>query len=58
MSEDYVTNGNMLNKAIREHDTRLQEEMQRRFKEWCTENKESTYSAEANRRWKAKRFYV
>ena len=31
MSEDYVTNGNMLNKAIREHDTRLQEDMQSRF---------------------------
>ena len=56
MSEDYVTNGNMLNKAIREHDTVLEDHMKKRFKDWCIENKESVYSNSAMRYWKSRRF--
>lgn len=53
---DYVTNGNILNQAIREHDKALEEYMRNRFREWCKEYKESVYSNSAMRRWKAKRF--
>lgn len=55
MSE-IITNGNMLNKALREHDTILEEYMKQRFKEWCKENKESVYSNSAMRYWKSKEF--
>ena len=57
MSEDYVTNGNMLNKAIREHDVLLEGYMKQRFKEWCTEHKESVYSNSALRYWKGMRVH-
>lgn len=53
---DYVTNGNILNQAIREHDKALEDYMRNRFREWCKEYKESVYSNSAMRRWKAKRF--
>ena len=56
MSDEYVTNGNMLNKAIREHDKTLEDRMKNKFKIWCAENKESIYSNSAMRRWKAKRY--
>lgn len=54
---DFITNGNMLNKAIREHDKTLEDRMKNKFKIWCAENKESTYSNSAMRRWKAKRYF-
>lgn len=53
---DFVTNGNMLNKAIREHDTVLEEYMKDKFRKWCSEYKESVYSNSALRTWKSKRF--
>lgn len=54
---DYVTNGNMLNKAIREHDKILEDYMESRFKAWCEAYKESTYSVSAKRYWKSQRYY-
>ena len=53
---DYVTNGNMLNKAIREQDALLEGYMKQRFKSWCAENKESVYSNSAMRVWKNLKF--
>ena len=53
---DYVTNGNMLNKAIREHDALLEGYMKQLFRNWCAENKESVYSNSAMRIWKGLRF--
>lgn len=53
---DYVTNGNMLNKAIREKDTVLEEYMKNKFKDWCTDHKESVYSNSALRYWKGLRY--
>jgi len=51
-----VTNGNMLNKALREHDKELEEYMKCLFEEWCKENKESKYSNSSMRYWKSLRY--
>lgn len=53
---DYITNGNMLNKAIRDHDKTLEDRMRNDFRSWCAENKESVYSNSAMRYWKSLRY--
>ena len=54
--KEYITNGDIIAEAIRTRDSVLKFEMERRFKVWCEESKESPFSAGAKKHWKTLRF--
>lgn len=56
VDEKPLTNGDVISMAIRDQNSTLRFEMERRFQTWCNETHHSVYSAGDKKIWKGELF--